>query len=302
MRADARLAPSRTRSPAQVASHVGIDGAFIGLIFAAYPCGMALTSLVAPAIISRLGTRTAVAVGLLCTSTFTLLFGLAPDLSGEGLERASISRWLFLALYFLNGLTGSTAETACLITLTRHFGDRIGTVMAAVRASSTEPHPRLCHKATASPRHHATNPAVTPSQVGTVSGVGCMLGPMIGGMLYAAPRGDPRWAFRAPFIACAGMPLLVLPALRRFMPQVRTSPHASWRIASAHILGYMPQEYVRDASGQPTSPRRGAARRVVSLSLCLGLASTTLSGAEISPRYAPRYTPCPPTRRLNHQE
>ena len=299
MRADARPAPSRTRSPAQVASHVGIDGAFIGLIFAAYPCGMALTSLVVPAIISRLGTRTAVAVGLLCTSTFTLLFGLAPDLSGEGLERAIISRWLFLALYFLNGLTGSTAETACLITLTRHFGDRIGTVMAAVRASSTTP----THSCATKPLHpRVTNTVITPSQVGTVSGVGCMLGPMIGGMLYAAPRGDPRWAFRAPFVACAGMPLLVLPALRRFMPQVRTSPHVSWRIASAHTLGYMPQEYVRDASGQPTSPRRGAARRVVSLSLCLGLASTTLSGAEISLRYAPRYTPFPSIPRLTQQE
>ena len=142
-------------------------------------------------------------------------------------------------------------------------------------------HPQLRHKATASSRHHATNTVITPSQVGTVSGVGCMLGPMIGGMLYAAPSGNPRWAFRAPFVACAGMPLLVLPALRKFMPQVCMPQHASRRISSAYIKTRMPQEYVRDASGQPTSPRRGAARRVVSLSLCLGLASTTLSGAEI---------------------
>ena len=155
---------------------------------------MALTSVVAPALISRLGTRTAVAAGLLCTSAFTLAFGLAPDLCGEELESSAISRWLFLAFYFLNGLTGSTAETSCLITLTKHFHERIGTVMAAV---------------------------------GTVSGVGCMLGPMVGGLLYAAPAGSPRWAFRAPFLACASLPLLILPALPSFMPQVRPPPPRS---------------------------------------------------------------------------
>ena len=41
----------------------GISAAFNGLIFAAYPFGMALTSLVAPPIIRHVGTRRAVAVG-----------------------------------------------------------------------------------------------------------------------------------------------------------------------------------------------------------------------------------------------
>jgi fucose permease len=50
-----------------------------GLIFSAFPIGIACTSIVAPALIMKMGTRKAVGFGMLGTTIFTLLFGLVPN-------------------------------------------------------------------------------------------------------------------------------------------------------------------------------------------------------------------------------
>jgi MFS family permease len=205
----------------QVATDMGISGTFNGLIFAGYPFGMAITSMVAPKLIQKVGTRTSVVFGLVCTAVFNLLFGLAPDFSGEGLGSAAVNKWLFLLLYFCNGLTGALAETSCLVMIARYFQDHIGVVMAAS---------------------------------GTVSGVGCMLGPVVGGGLYSAVS-DPRWAFRTPFFACSVLPLLLLPAVRLFMPQ----------------------EWVRGDDAKPTSPFA-----ILSASVVLGLCSVAFSGTVVA--------------------
>ena len=56
-------------------------------------------------------------------------------------------KWGFLGFYWLSGLLGSVAENAAIILATQQFPDRLGTVMASI---------------------------------GTVSGVGCMVGGKLG--------------------------------------------------------------------------------------------------------------------------
>ena len=103
---------------------MGISPSWNGVIFAGYPLGMALTSVVAPQLIERTGCRLAVSLGLSLTAVFTLLFGLVPDLCSSS-EAAQLA---FFLTYFLNGLTGALAETACIILVSARFPDRLGTV------------------------------------------------------------------------------------------------------------------------------------------------------------------------------
>lgn len=99
-----------------VAFRLHISSGFAGVVFAAYPSGMALTSAVAPKAIRWLGTRTAVVLGLVATSALTAGQGLAPDL----LTMPSM-QWGMFGCYFLNGLIGALAETACLIMVCARF-------------------------------------------------------------------------------------------------------------------------------------------------------------------------------------
>eukprot|EP00900_Chrysochromulina_parva_P002845 jgi/Chrpa1/12561/Chrysochromulina_OHIO_Genome00018198-RA len=176
-----------------VAPGSDFSGTMNGLIFAAYPLGMAITSVFAPLVIMRIGTCVSVFVGLLATSGLTVAFGLVPDLLPHWREHQQASNydWLppmeaiFFATYFLNGLVGSLAETACLILVSAKFQNNSGAVMASVN---------------------------------TVCTVGCMLGPVVGGVLYSLPKDD-VWAFRLPFIVCGAIPLAMLPFVPFLIPQ-----------------------------------------------------------------------------------
>ena len=176
-----------------VAPGSDFSGSWNGLIFAAYPLGMAITSVFAPLVIMRIGTCVSVFVGLLATSGLTVAFGLVPDLLPHWRAHADASNydWLppmeaiFFATYFLNGLVGSLAETACLILVSAKFQNNSGAVMASVN---------------------------------TVCTVGCMLGPVVGGVLYSLPKDD-VWAFRLPFIVCGAIPLAMLPFVPFLIPQ-----------------------------------------------------------------------------------
>jgi MFS family permease len=176
-----------------VAPGSDFSGSWNGLIFAAYPLGMAITSVFAPLVIMRIGTCVSVFVGLLATSGLTVAFGLVPDLLPHWREHADASNydWLppmeaiFFTTYFLNGLVGSLAETACLILVSAKFQNNSGAVMASVN---------------------------------TVCTVGCMLGPVVGGVLYSLPKDD-VWAFRLPFIVCGAIPLAMLPFVPFLIPQ-----------------------------------------------------------------------------------
>ena len=173
----------------------GIEPSFNGAIFASYPFGMAVVSVFAPQLIAVLGTRTAVMLGMLGGACMTAAFGVAPDVvdslvAAGTISSTSASRWLgslFFVTYLANGTIGALAETAVIILLTQRFKDRLGAVMASV---------------------------------GSVCAVGCMVGPLIGGLLYDAAEGfGAAWQFRAPFFACALGGALVAAPLGVVIPQ-----------------------------------------------------------------------------------
>lgn len=99
----------------------GITPTMSGIVFAAYPAGMAIMSMYAPHVIQRLGTRTAVLAGLGSTAIFTALFGLSPDICGSNGAAVQAS---FVITYFLNGFLGALAETSCIILVSAKFRDR----------------------------------------------------------------------------------------------------------------------------------------------------------------------------------
>ena len=134
----------------QRATMDGISPTMLGLIFAAYPAGMAITSAFAGRLIIRMGTRSATIAGLILTAVTTVAFGFVPEMLPEG-----TLQWGFLSVYFLTGLTGALAETAVITRASAAFrDDALGAVMASI---------------------------------GTVCGVGCMAGPPLGGQLSDLP-------------------------------------------------------------------------------------------------------------------
>ena len=233
------------------ADNRGITATFDGVIFMAYPLGMALTSLFAPQLIKRVGTRTAVSFGLLSTSLFTLLFGVAPDLvagiSDDGAQLSAV-QWLFFWFYFFNGLTGALAETSCIILVSARFQDRLGTVMASI---------------------------------GTVSGVGCMVGPPLGGVLFDAAGGDDAWAFRLPFVVFGAITIMLTPVLHYFVPQEHIAGDDATP-PDAAAAASPPADAEAAAAAGGAARRRNPICEVLSLSVCLGLASVALSGSVVA--------------------
>jgi MFS family permease len=249
-----------------VATAWGISGSFNGLIFAAYPAGMALTSVVAPQLIKQLGIRWAITSGLLLTAGLTLAFGSTPDMveaAGGGVQQY---QYVFMCLYFLTGLLGSIAENAAIILATERFSDKLGTVMASI---------------------------------GTVSGVGCMVGPVVGGVLYDLPD-SPAQAFRLPFFVCFGLCLLLVPPLHCIMPNDGIGGNASQQ-PEGKPVGPHQKKAVDAEAGVLTPPgradkalsaavSRGSASPPADRSACpllapsvlLGLGATLLSGLVVA--------------------
>lgn len=223
---------------------------FNGLIFAAYPLGMALTSVFAPYAIMRIGTRVSVIVGLCATVVFTVAFGVAPDFVPDWEAHAAERKYdwipsmeaLFVATYFLNGLLGSFAESACLILVSAKFANSSGAVMASVN---------------------------------TVCTLGCMLGPVVGSILYSIPD-DKATAFRLPFFVCGAIPLALLPFVPSFIPQEYISGNeggppptglaAQDEFASAHASGSSGQSEIAPPSGSASGPHSGSAHSTAALS------------------------------------
>jgi MFS family permease len=165
-----------------------ISPTFNGAIFAAYPFGMALASFFAPRGIAAVGTRTVITGGLLLGSLLTVAFGVTPDVvSSSSPEQLGT---LFMVTYFLNGLFGALAETACIILLTTRFQDRLGAVMAGV---------------------------------GSVCGIGCMVGPLVGGLMFdmTPAAWGAEWRFRMPFLITALFGVLLALSIHRWLPNQR---------------------------------------------------------------------------------
>ena len=197
---------------------VGISGTFEGFIFAAYPLGMAIMGLYGSQVILAIGTRTSVAIGLLFTAVTTSAFGFVPDfvrLIGKENDGETL-QWIFISLSLISGLLGSLSDTGVIIVCGEKFKDKSGVVMSAI---------------------------------GTCSGVGCMVGPPLGGVLYSAFATDAqdfRWTFTIWGVLCVAITPLV--------------------------MKYIPQEYINaDEEKAPISS-------VLSPSVILSLVAIALSG------------------------
>lgn len=184
----------------QYATHIGMSDTMFSAIFAAYPLGMAITSIFAAQACKWMGTRSACSFGLSATTVLTFLFGLGPTFTSS---RPALEA-IFLTSYFANGLLGALCETSCIITVSARFRENPGTIMASIN---------------------------------TVCTLGCMLGPVLGGALFDAgdAAGGDAWAFRLPFFVASIIPVALLPLVPLFMPQLHigdgADPDASAQLA-----------------------------------------------------------------------
>lgn len=154
-----------------VASVLGICGSLSGAIMSAYPIGMTLTSSLAPVFILRVGTRTAAVLGLVSLALFVPLFGLVPDILPTSSSSGAFTV-AFAICFFFSGLLGGFAETAAVVLV----GDECSASLSK---------------------------GLVMASVGTICGVGCMVGPAIGGALYDS------LGFRGPFLVAGAVSMAV---------------------------------------------------------------------------------------------
>ena len=94
------------------ASENGLEDIETGLILAAYPLGMSISSQFAPKIVWRLGPRRACMFSLAAImALFVAMFGFVPDVSTEVGARVA----LFFSSSFFAGLAAGLPETTCYI-------------------------------------------------------------------------------------------------------------------------------------------------------------------------------------------
>ena len=221
---------------------LGISGTVNGLVFSAYPFGQSLSSVGSPRIVGALGACNSVSLGLLAASFLNVIMAFAPSLVGnEHLEPASAGSTrgfvaLSALLYLFTGVSAAVAETAVIMLVGNRFKANAGKVMASIT---------------------------------TASGVGCMVGPLIGGVLYdLAPISKPGVAFRIPFLTMALFLLLIAWPLRFTIDHDRLGQGAA-RVAPA----------VTAAPDAP--PPKGHYARLRTPSIMLGMGAIVLSGAVI---------------------
>ena len=113
-------------------------------------------------VVSRIGTRTAVVFGLTATSVLTLVFGLAPDFCSPTTSLLGLEL-LFFVFYFLNGLTGALAETACIMLVSGIFQARhtaaaiLSSLPTAPASSATVPSAPTTDPTVRAPRDRRTS-------------------------------------------------------------------------------------------------------------------------------------------------
>jgi MFS family permease len=162
------------------AESLDISGWMVGLIFSSYPLGITVTSMFSSSLVVKLGTKLTVTIGLCSTIVFTVLCGLVPTL----LNDSSHLQYGFLVTFGLSGLGGALAEMASIVVISQRYPDKLGATMATV---------------------------------GTVSGIGCMAGPPIGGLLYSLGS-DAGSGFRIAFLSFGFLPVLLVPIVLHVMP------------------------------------------------------------------------------------
>ena len=247
----------------QRAARLEISNTVNGFIFAAYPMGIALASLFAPRLLQVIGQRPGIVFGLIATGFFTIAFGLVPDAMGgipvEGVPLTSLQRaqqWAFLILYFLNGLIGSLAENGALMLITEKT--RVVNVGIVGRVMAT---------------------------IGMVTGIGCMTGPPLGGLLNHIGGLDDAWQFRMPFLVFGILPVICSLACPFLIPAEPRMPRGG--DDSGGAAGFMRMQRGGSAAAEEDSAaaalrKRGSLCSVLSISSVTTLLALAINGGFVA--------------------
>eukprot|EP00466_Bigelowiella_natans_P011899 jgi/Bigna1/90774/estExt_fgenesh1_pg.C_790018 len=169
-----------------------ISGTISGLIFAAYPLGITITSAVGTDWMHRLGLKSCLVVGMINTTLFTFLFGATPTLCKRFGFGDQNQQWFFLLFYFLGGLGGAVAETGCIMIANYRFRENSGAISASIGT--------VCG-------------LVLIIVIMIIMKLGCMAGPPMGGILYDYGAYTGLTAFFFPFLVFSAVPFIILAAL-----------------------------------------------------------------------------------------
>eukprot|EP00494_Astrolonche_serrata_P023238 UN23496 len=158
---------------------------------------------------------------LAITSCCSLLFGFTPDLKNYFGFSDDIEILFFVIFFFLNGCFGGFIETGTTITLTHEFKHRIAVVTAGI---------------------------------GTFCGIGCMIGPPLGGVLYDAGGGDnSNSGFRLPFIVLAGFEMVLALVVAVFFKELKQEDEEDTTTGTAVHTGSQIQAVEEEKSVYTTS-------------------------------------------------
>ena len=153
---------------------------------------MFLTSLVATRLIIKMGLKNSILLGMLLNACSILLMGLVPIVFGEKVCKTHSSSSAkcyglqvgFFVFYFLSGLLGALAECACFVAL-QNFNKKRRAAMVAAGSMAC--------------------------------GIGCMVGPELGGLVY--DLGEHR--IYLPFLVFSVVPAMLCIPIAIYFPSLQ---------------------------------------------------------------------------------
>ncbi|XP_068695632.1 MFS-type transporter SLC18B1-like isoform X2 [Montipora foliosa] len=154
---------------------MGASGSMIGLIFGIYPLVVFLVAPVIGVLLPQVGPRFTLTAGLFLCSGSQILFGFV-----SMLPKGAIFVLFCFLLRIVMAFGGAAADTASFAIVAGEFGTNIGVVTGAME---------------------------------TFTGLGFMLGPPLGGVLYSAG------GFKLPFIVMGGILLSIVPVVMIILPR-----------------------------------------------------------------------------------
>ncbi|XP_067057633.1 MFS-type transporter SLC18B1-like isoform X1 [Acropora muricata] len=156
------------------AQEMGASGTLIGLIFGIYPLVVFAVAPVIGVLLPQIGPRFTLTAGLFLCSGSQILFGFV-----SMLPKGVVFVVFCFLLRIVMAFGGAAADTASFAIVAGEFGSNIGVVTGAME---------------------------------TFTGLGFMLGPPLGGVLYSAG------GFKLPFIVMGGVLLAIVPVVMIILP------------------------------------------------------------------------------------
>ncbi|KAL9988702.1 hypothetical protein ACROYT_G003178 [Oculina patagonica] len=157
------------------AQEMGASGTMIGLIFGIYPLVVFVVAPLIGVILPTVGPKFTLTAGIFLCSGSQILFGFV-----SMLPKGVVFVVFCFVLRVVMAFGGAAADTASFAIVAGEFGSNIGTVTGAME---------------------------------TFTGLGFMLGPPLGGVLYSAG------GFKLPFIVMGGLLLSILPVVLVILPK-----------------------------------------------------------------------------------